>query len=65
MLVYGLDMGIAGSALGTVIAQVGMAAAFVVVVVRGARREALAAAARPARHPGRRPRRASRWSCAP
>ena len=38
-LVYGLDMGIAGSALGTVIAQVGMAAAFLVVVVRGARRE--------------------------
>ena len=39
VLVYGLDMGIAGSALGTVLAQVGMAAAFVVVVVRGARRE--------------------------
>ena len=40
LLVYGLDMGIAGSALGTVIAQVGMAVAFVVVVVRGARRHA-------------------------
>jgi len=39
VLVYGLDMGIAGSALGTVLAQLGMAAAFVVVVVRGARRE--------------------------
>jgi putative MATE family efflux protein len=39
VLVYGLDMGIAGSALGTVIAQFGMAAAFLVVVVRGARRE--------------------------
>ena len=39
VLVYGLDLGIAGSALGTVIAQVGMAAAFLVVVVRGARRE--------------------------
>ena len=39
LLVYGLDLGIAGSALGTVIAQVGMAVAFGVVVVRGARRE--------------------------
>ncbi len=38
-LVYGLDLGIAGSALGTVIAQVAMAVAFGVVVVRGARRE--------------------------
>jgi putative MATE family efflux protein len=37
-LVYGLGLGIAGSALGTVLAQVGMAVAFVVVVVRGARR---------------------------
>ena len=37
-LVYGLGMGIAGSALGTVLTQTGMAAAFVVVVVRGARR---------------------------
>ena len=37
-LVYGLGMGIAGSALGTVLAQTGMAVAFVVVVVRGARR---------------------------
>ena len=42
VLVYGLDMGIAGSALGTVLAQVGMAAAFLVVVVRGARREGAA-----------------------
>jgi putative MATE family efflux protein len=39
LLVYGLGMGIAGSALGTVLAQVGMAAAFVTVVVRGARHE--------------------------
>jgi putative MATE family efflux protein len=39
-LVYGAGMGIAGSALGTVLAQTGMAAAFVVVVVRGARRHA-------------------------
>ncbi|MET9433533.1 MATE family efflux transporter [Streptomyces sp. NPDC006551] len=37
-LVYGADMGIAGSAWGTVIAQCGMAAAYLVVVVRGARR---------------------------
>ena len=38
LLVYGLDLGIGGSALGTVIAQTAMAAAFVRVVVRGARR---------------------------
>jgi putative MATE family efflux protein len=37
-LVYGLDLGIAGSALGTVLAQSGAAAALVVVVVRAARR---------------------------
>ncbi|MCT9076440.1 MATE family efflux transporter [Streptomyces fulvoviolaceus] len=37
-LVYGADLGIAGSAWGTVIAQFGMAAAYLVVVVRGARR---------------------------
>jgi putative MATE family efflux protein len=37
-LVYGLDMGIAGSALGTLLAQVGSAVALVVVVVRAARR---------------------------
>ena len=37
-LVHGVGMGIAGSALGTVIAQVGMAAAFVAVVARAARR---------------------------
>ena len=39
VLVYGAGLGIAGSALGTVLAQAGMAAAFLVVVVRGARRE--------------------------
>jgi putative MATE family efflux protein len=39
VLVYGAGLGIAGSALGTVLAQGGMAAAFIVVVVRGARRE--------------------------
>jgi putative MATE family efflux protein len=38
VLVYGLDLGIGGSALGTVIAQTAMAAAFARVVVRGARR---------------------------
>ncbi|MEU4267835.1 MATE family efflux transporter [Streptomyces sp. NPDC026092] len=37
-LVYGAGMGIAGSAWGTVIAQFAMAAAYLVVVVRGARR---------------------------
>ncbi|MFJ9004920.1 MATE family efflux transporter [Streptomyces canus] len=37
-LVYGADLGIAGSAWGTVIAQCGMAVAYLVVVVRGARR---------------------------
>lgn len=38
VLVYGFGMGIAGSALGTAIAQLAMAIAFVTVVVRGARR---------------------------
>lgn len=37
-LVYGLDLGIAGSALGTVLAQAGSAAVLVAVVVRAARR---------------------------
>ncbi|WP_424854767.1 MATE family efflux transporter [Streptomyces sp. SAI-170] len=37
-LVYGADLGIAGSAWGTVIAQWGMAVAYLVVVIRGARR---------------------------
>ncbi|MFZ3569361.1 MATE family efflux transporter [Streptomyces sp. BH097] len=37
-LVYGAGLGIAGSAWGTVIAQVGMAVVYLVVVVRGARR---------------------------
>ncbi|MFD3485229.1 MATE family efflux transporter [Streptomyces sp. NPDC058665] len=37
-LVYGAGLGIAGSAWGTVIAQFGMAAAYLIVVVRGARR---------------------------
>ena len=38
VFVYGLDLGIGGSALGTVLAQTAMAAAFARVVVRGARR---------------------------
>ncbi|GAA2383920.1 MATE family efflux transporter [Streptomyces glaucosporus] len=38
LLVYGAGLGIAGSAWGTVIAQCGMAAAYLAVVVRGARR---------------------------
>ncbi len=37
-LVYGAGLGIAGSAWGTVIAQWGMAAVYLLVVVRGARR---------------------------
>ncbi|WEH16774.1 MATE family efflux transporter [Streptomyces sp. VNUA24] len=37
-LVYGVDLGIAGSAWGTVIAQLGMAVAYLWVVIRGARR---------------------------
>ncbi|WP_369170629.1 MATE family efflux transporter [Streptomyces sp. R28] len=37
-LVYGADLGIAGSAWGTVIAQCSMAAAYLIVVVRGARK---------------------------
>lgn len=38
-LVYGAGLGVAGSAWGTVLAQNAMAAAYLVVVVRGARRE--------------------------
>jgi putative MATE family efflux protein len=39
VLVYGLDLGIAGAAIGTDLAQVAMAAALVTVVVRAALRE--------------------------
>ena len=39
VLVYGLDLGIAGSALGSVLAQVASAGVLVAVVVRAARRE--------------------------
>jgi Na+-driven multidrug efflux pump len=45
-LVYGAGLGIAGSAWGTVIAQNGMAAAYLWVVVRGVRRQAAQARAR-------------------
>ncbi|GAA2237107.1 MATE family efflux transporter [Streptomyces amakusaensis] len=38
LLVYGAGFGVAGSAWGTVIAQYAMAAAYLIVVVRGARR---------------------------
>jgi putative MATE family efflux protein len=38
LLVYGAGFGIAGSAWGTVLAQYGMAVAYLIVVVRGARR---------------------------
>lgn len=38
-LIYGAGLGIAGSALGTVIAQWGMAAVYIVIAVRAARRE--------------------------
>ncbi|MGK5497484.1 MATE family efflux transporter [Streptomyces sp. URMC 125] len=38
VLVYGAGLGIAGSAWGTVVAQCGMAAVYLTVVVRGARR---------------------------
>ncbi len=38
VLVYGAGLGIAGSAWGTVMAQVGMAVAYLIVVIRGARR---------------------------
>ena len=39
LFVYGFDWGIAGSAWGTAIAQLGMGAAFVVVILRGLRGE--------------------------
>ncbi|MEH0545461.1 MATE family efflux transporter [Streptomyces sp. B21-105] len=45
VLVYGADLGIAGSAWGTVIAQWAMAAVYLAVVIRGARR--LGASLRP------------------
>ncbi len=64
VLVYPAGMGIAGSGLGTSLAQIGMAVALVRVVVRAARREG--APLRPDRpgHPRRRPGRGARWSSA-
>jgi putative MATE family efflux protein len=38
VLVYGLGLGVAGSAIGTALTQTGMAAALVIIVGRGARR---------------------------
>ncbi len=49
LFVYGLGWGIGGSALGTILAQTGMATALVVVLVRMARREQAPLRA----HPGR------------
>ncbi|GAA4115284.1 MATE family efflux transporter [Knoellia locipacati] len=49
LFVYGFGWGIAGSALGTVLAQTGMAAALVVVLMREARRHEVTLRA----HPGR------------
>jgi len=48
VLVYGLDLGVAGSALGTTLAQVGAAAVLVAVVARAARTHG--ARRRPDRH---------------
>ena len=47
VLVYALDLGIAGSAWGTVIAQFGAAVAYLVVVGRGARRSGASVRPRP------------------
>ena len=49
VLVFGLDLGIAGSALGTVVAQTLMGAALVAVVVRGGRRHGAPLRAHPLR----------------
>ncbi len=65
LLVYGLDLGIAGSAIGTDLAQLGSAVALVAVVVRAARREG--ASLRPDLPGVRRAAHArrGRWSCEP
>jgi putative MATE family efflux protein len=55
-LVYGAELGVAGSAWGTVIAQNGMAAVYLWVVVRGIHRQAAAADA------GRAARRGGWWA---
>lgn len=62
-LVYGADLGIAGSAWGTVIAQWGMAGVYLVVVVRGARRHGASSVRTPQGY-GPRPRPAHLSSCA-
>ena len=54
-LVYGVGLGIRGSAIGTLIAQTGAAAVIAVIVVRGARRAEVAWASTPeacSRRPG-------------
>jgi putative MATE family efflux protein len=48
-LVYGAGLGIAGSALGTALAQLGMAVALTTVVIRGARRDGASLRAHPTR----------------
>ena len=57
LLVYGLDLGIAGSAIGSVIAQVVSAGWLVAVVVRASREQGAPLTPDLARHPRRRPRR--------
>ncbi len=57
LLVYGVGpvagLGLPGSALGSVLAQVASAAALLVVVIRGARRDGASLRPHPAGHPGR------------
>ena len=54
VLVFGLDSGIAGSAWGTVLAQVGAAVAYVVIVARSGARDGRIGVAAARRHPDRR-----------
>ena len=62
-LVYGAGLGIAGSAWGTVIAQLGMAAVYLIVVVRGARGHGASLRPDAGRHTEQRHARACRcWS---
>ena len=60
VLVFGLDSGIAGSAWGTVLAQVGAAVAYVVIVARTVRAAGASVLAAPRRHPDGRRRSAAR-----
>ena len=57
VLVYGFDLGIAGSAWGTVIAQLGAAVAYVVIVAPHGRATGASVRPRPRRRPDRRGRR--------